>query len=147
MGSSSPEERCIFTSEAKDMKRHLRSQGHEKTLNKKALLSLPQFTGLTLYSLTYPSLHDNPIFIKPSIKILRSVSSDLDLLMKAPVPQRTYIHSTCMLFLLWIYLCQFHFQTQPGILWGLRETFSSSTSLIFQFNTISTPPFSQKEPQ
>ena len=138
MGSLPLEERCIFTCEAK---------GHEKTPNKKALLSLPQFTVLTLYSLIYPSLRDNPIFIKPGIKILRSVSSDLDLLMKAPVPQRTYIHPTCVLFLLWIYLCQFHFQTQPGILWGSRETFSSSAILIFQFNTISTPPFSQKEPR
>ena len=30
-------------------------------------------------------------------------------------------------FLLWICLCQFNFQTQPGILKGLRKTFSSST--------------------
>lgn len=94
--------------------------------NKHALVGLPQFMTVTSYYLFF---HNCPLFIKLGIKILRSHclfrsqfhyedSHVMYWLIQSHVKQ-----INVYAFLLFICLYQFNFQTHPGTLWMLRETF------------------------
>lgn len=113
-----PEERSILIS--------LRTKGHWEESDKQvpAIFSPVYYT----YSYSWPItfLHNGPLIIKPSIKILRSVSLGLSFLKKASSLSHEMV-SNCMFFSVKFYLYLFNFQIQPETLRWWRKVFLSYT--------------------
>ena len=85
-------ERCPPYTQRKGASLSIKTKAVEKNFNKQALLSFPSLLHLphTLWSIIF--LHNCPLFIKPSKKILRSFPLGFHFLMKASVLCKTLFY-------------------------------------------------------